>query len=163
MYFDRNNLSLYDIHRFLSILLTLHSHPAYEADVHNSILRKFKQEVHKRGKKKKVGHYEQERGEETSWQMREAVDKTIFQDPFNELFIWAILSKRTELLELFWQRSSRPVLMSVMAGTMLDKISKLYYAGGTMAPVLKLKEHFMEGTNELLEIGFELDRQKMLS
>ena len=46
---------------------------------------------------------------------KSAREKT-FADPFFELFLWSILSFKSQLLDFLWMRCSNPLLAAVVGG-----------------------------------------------
>ncbi|PIK52408.1 putative transient receptor potential cation channel subfamily M member 1 isoform X1 [Apostichopus japonicus] len=49
-----------------------------------------------------------------------------FDQPFRELFIWAVLNEKLEMAEFFWKESEDAVSSAVAASAMLTQMARLY-------------------------------------
>ncbi|XP_072042106.1 transient receptor potential cation channel subfamily M member-like 2 [Amphiura filiformis] len=47
-----------------------------------------------------------------------------FEQPFKELFLWAVLMNRIEMAEFFWQRCENPISTAIAASQIMYKIGK---------------------------------------
>ena len=89
--------------------------------------------------------------------------KKTFEQPFLELFIWAVLTNKSELIEYFWQRSGSPVLAALFASSVYYKLLenfKLEYKNDTL---IELKDNWLQRANDLLEVGFSKDKMKTVN
>ena len=76
--------------------------------------------------------------------------KASIQDPYGELFLWAVLCKKPELLDFVHSRCARPLLMAEMAAIVYKRL-QLWYTSiqEDAAPLKDLKDKFVESTNEV--------------
>ena len=49
-----------------------------------------------------------------------------FEDPYQELFIWAILTGKIEMVDFFWKRVQTPLIATITAASIYSKLSKFY-------------------------------------
>ena len=49
-----------------------------------------------------------------------------FEDPYQELFIWAILTGKIEMVDFFWKRVQTPLIATITAASIYSKLSIFY-------------------------------------
>jgi hypothetical protein len=93
------------------------------------------------------------------------VGKKTFDEPYVELFLWAILCKRPNLIDFFWERTSQPILMAIVAAVIYSKLSWYYAAQNKNAgkSQQQRKRSFQDRANDLMAIAFASDAEKALS
>ena len=78
------------------------------------------------------------------------VGKRTFDEPYVELCIWAIFTNKRPLIDFFWERCSRPILMAVVAAAIYSKLGFVYKNKLEQTKVLQeRKVLFQERANEL--------------
>ena len=80
---------------------------------------------------------------------------SVFQDPYTELFIWAILTNKPMLVDFFWQRTDQPLLNALIAASIYSKLSNWYRVH------LKYDEH--EKVLPALKLKFQTRAQQVFS
>ena len=60
-------------------------------------------------------------GEEDSADIASHVNNFVFEYPFNELFVWAVLAEKQEMAKFLWRQSTQPLAKALVA-------AKLYLA-----------------------------------
>ena len=133
-----NNSQIYlrTIHKYILFVWKKHKCEAYEMDVPPS--KRIKDEVLKNSKK-------------------------TFDQPFLELFIWAVLTKKPELLEYFWQRSGSPVLAALFASSVYYKLVQNFKLEYDNEILNNSKEYWLKKANDILEVGFSKDKMKTVN
>ena len=99
----RNSLHLRDVHKVLKYVLKTHRHPLYEHDVLPGWQRttKIQKELAKNGAK-------------------------AFEDPYFELFIWAVLMNKPLLRDFFWTKCGSPLVCCILAGAVYSTLAKIF-------------------------------------
>jgi hypothetical protein len=74
------------------------------------------------------------------------------QEPYVELFLWAILTKKAALIDFFWYRCGEPVLMAIVAAAIYSKLG-LFYSDQSQNREVRLlkglKNVFLERANQV--------------
>ena len=96
---------------------------------------------------------------------KQAVDVSgrLFEEPYVELFIWAILTKRKTLIDFCWIRSGQPILMAIIASAIYSKLGWFYRSQKDYKALQGSKQTFQEKANKLIELAYEVDPGKAFS
>ncbi len=79
----------------------------------------------------------------------ELTNKT-FEEPYLELFFWAILTGKLALIDFFWARVNAPLLAAILAGSIYSKLFNFYKSRTTSLKVLKKqKDVFQDRANKV--------------
>lgn len=49
-----------------------------------------------------------------------------FQEPYVELFLWAILTNKTAIIDFCWQRCQQPIVCAIIAASIYSKLGMFY-------------------------------------
>ena len=131
-----SQIYLRTIHKYILFVWKKHKCEAYEMDVPPS--KRIKDDVLKNSKK-------------------------TFDQPFFELFIWAVLCKKPELLDYFWERSGNPVLAALFASSVYYKLVKNFKLEYDNEILNQFTETWLKRANDILEVGFSKDKLKTVS
>ena len=89
-------------------------------------------------------------------------DKT-FEDPNFEMFLWSILTNRSDLAEFFWSQSDHPVLATIFASTLYGFLNHFMYKNrSTSQRIHDLKQYYLEKANNIMELAYKKDRDKAI-
>ena len=74
----------------------------------------------------------------------------LFQDPYHELLLWAVLSQRNKLARFLWERCNSPLIAGITASCLFRKLWLSLGAKNTdlRKTYLEQKENF-----EMLSVG----------
>ena len=54
------------------------------------------------------------------------VSSRTFEEPYVELFLWAVICNKPGLITFFWKRCAQPILMAVIAALIYAKLLQYY-------------------------------------
>ena len=91
------------------------------------------------------------------------VHEKLFEEPYVELFIWAILTNKQTLIDFCWVRCGQPILMAVVAAAIYSKLAHYYRGQKDYKNLQDSKFKFQEKANKLIELAFEVDQGKAFS
>ena len=126
-------IHLNTIHKLLIFFMKSHSNTLYEADVPSN----------------------------TPKVMNENNSK-LFDYPFFELFIWAVLCNKPNLRGYFWEKSGCPLVAALFASTFYGVLSEMYKLSDT-EEVKNLRTEFLHKANSVMQIAYENDLSKALA
>lgn len=122
--------NLRDISNFLGFLMRKHRHDIYQRDITCK------------------------RGIEST-----GISAEHFEQPFRELFIWAIVVLRTELALFFWSETQRPLQMSVVATALYWRLN-MFYENEEKSIYVDKKKEFEKLAVGVLEECDQMDWKK---
>ena len=72
------------------------------------------------------------------------------QEPYVELFIWAVLTNKATLIDFFWRRCGSPLLMAIIGAGMYSKLSHFYNDNNKQIKILSdRKLQFIKRANRV--------------
>merc|ERR1719270_1317117 len=87
-----------------------------------------------------------------------------FEEPFFELFIWAVLCNKAGLTEFFWVRSGSPLVAALFAASVYGVLAKMYeLKGGAQRALTDLKYAYVSKANSIMELAMTKDKDKAVS
>lgn len=89
----------------------------------------------------------------------EIVKKT-FDEPYHELFLWAILTGKIGLVDYFWKKIQSPLLGAIIAGSIYSKLARFYKNQKSAQVLQDLKQGYTDKVNELMELAISTDVNK---
>lgn len=126
-----NKLYLRHIHKYFQYVLKKHKNSNYELDVPPT--KQISEDVNKNAKK-------------------------TFQHPFFELFLWAVLTRKKELLDYFWERSGCPILSAMTAGAIYQVLVENFKLEYDVVTLQHLSFHWVGRANRIMEIAMSKDK-----
>ena len=78
--------------------------------------------------------------------------KKTFDEPYFELFLWSVFTKRVSLIEFFWHKLQEPLLGAVLAASIYSKLAVNYknLKNSTKFDILYTsKKQFVEKVNQV--------------
>ena len=83
-----------------------------------------------------------------------------FEDPYQELFIWAILTGKVEMVDFFWKKVQTPLISTIIAGSIYSKLSVFYKKNKhhvSTSLLAELKQKYQDRANQ---VNFVFVREK---
>lgn len=80
-------------------------------------------------------------------------DKT-FDEPYLELFLWAIMTGKLALVDFFWKRLQAPLIAAIIAASIYTKLASFYKNEKEASDhlLLERKQLFQERANHVRKI-----------
>ena len=102
---------------------------------------------------------------------QEHVDETspnkynTFEEPYLELFLWAVLTNKWSLVDYFWPRLQTPLLGAIIAGSICSKLAHSIKAdkNSNYKDLSTRKIKFQSIASEIIEEAFLKDQSKGFS
>ena len=75
-----------------------------------------------------------------------------FEDPYQELFIWAILTGKVNMVDFFWKKVQTPLISAIIGGSIYSKLSNFYkirkhHVSTTL--LAELKQKYQDRANQV--------------
>merc|ERR1711884_651103 len=136
---DGSKIYLSHIHKYLTIIMKRHRHTLYEYDRSPSDVISD-------------GHIS-----------NSSFTKT-FEDPHFEMFIWCVLTNRSNLVEFFWSRTEHPVVAAMFASTLYGFLhhDSMYRNRSTSQRLHDQKQYYLDTANNIMELAYKKDRDKAI-
>ena len=128
-----SSLYLRHIHKYFQFVLKIHKNKLYELDVPST--KQISEDVTKNSKK-------------------------TFQHPFFELFLWAVLTRKKDLLDYLWERSGSPILSAVFAGAIYQVLMENFPLEYDIVTLKQLSQFWVRRANNILDIAMQKDRTR---
>ncbi|VUZ43246.1 unnamed protein product, partial [Hymenolepis diminuta] len=90
--------------------------------------------------------------------------KTMFSQPMQELFLWAILNNRHEMALIFWRNSSESLPLSIIACNIYQRLIDTLPAYDTEGrqTLADQKDYFERSAKTIIELCYEKSQWKSL-
>ena len=79
--------------------------------------------------------------------------KKTFDEPYFELFLWSVFTKRVSLIEFFWHKLQEPLLGAILAASIYSKLAVYYKNLTTYSNKFEVlhtsKKQFVEKINQV--------------
>ena len=86
--------------------------------------------------------------------------KRTFEHPFFELFIWAVLTIKLDLLDYFWERSGCPVLAALLAASIYQALAENFNLEYDVEILKGYSQFWVKRANSILDIAFKKDKSR---
>ena len=136
---DGSKIYLSHIHKYLTIIMKRHRHTLYECDRSPSDIIS------------------------DGLIANSSFTKT-FEDPHFEMFIWCVLTNRSNLVEFFWSRTEHPVVAAMFASTLYGFLhhDSMYRNRSTSQRLHDQKQYYLDTANNIMELAYKKDRDKAI-
>ena len=86
-----------------------------------------------------------------------------FEKPYMELFIWSVLTNKSNLSEFFWLKSDSPLIAAVFAASFYGKLYHDMYKLRSWDRLRKIKHDYVDKANTIMELAYVKDWDKATS
>ena len=87
----------------------------------------------------------------------------IFDEPYFEIFIWSVLSNKSNLAEFFWRKTRHPLIAAVFAATFYGMLYHDMYKLRSWDTLRDLKKNYVDKANTMMELAYAKDWDKAIS
>ena len=88
-----------------------------------------------------------------------------FEDPYQELFIWAILTGKVNMVDFFWKKVQTPLISAIIGGSIYSKLSKFYKMRKhhvSTSLLTELKQKYQDRANQVKYVLLGEKKHKMI-
>ena len=86
-----------------------------------------------------------------------------FEKPYFELFIWSVLTNKSNMAEFFWLKSGSPLIGAVFAASFYGKLYHDMYKLRSWDRLRNLKHDYLYKANTIMELAYSKDWDKAIS
>ena len=86
-----------------------------------------------------------------------------FEKPYFELFIWSVLTNKSNMAEFFWLKSGSPLIGAVLAASFYGKLYHDMYKLRSWDRLRNLKHDYLYKANTIMELAYSKDWDKAIS